>query len=566
MFKNLKFKTIFLIFVFLTITTPFYARAVSEGEIRNFFIESSRDVFRRKEIPAILYRVTNKLLIYIESDWWESMEEDTKREIRDNLYKVVANFENNSYPRVTETFGEEPKKNKEEQNRLIVLFHRMSTESGGYTNLGDQYSKYQVPTSNEGNVVYLNAYLSDNPIINYFLAHELIHLITFEQKRKINGDTEEVWLNEARAEYIESFIGYNNFENSNLIGRKAIFLRTPSSSLTNWTGFLRNYGVVNIFAHYLADHYGVEIFTDSLKSKSVGVQSINSFLEKNKFREDFNQVFINWTVAVLMNDCRLGGKYCYRNEDLRDLKITPIEHFLPISYGSFLSGKKTIEEWAGSWHKIIGGNGDLLFQFEGDEKANFNVTYILCDNNDSCSVKNLPLDSLQRGEITVPAFNKKYSAFYFIPSVIGKTTGSNGQSPEYTFSWRALSVSSQEDFLLKQQLLQEIADLKAEIDRIRALKVEEFGSLSCSTLNEDLFFGSKSNNVKCLQEFLKTQEDVYPEGLITGNFLNLTQSAVIRFQEKYANEILSPLGLKKGTGYVGKATRKKINELIALTY
>ncbi len=38
--------------------------------------------------------------------------------------------------------------------------------------------------------------------------------------------------------------------------------------------------------------------------------------------------------------------------------------------------------------------------------------------------------------------------------------------------------------------------------------------------------------------------------------------AVIRFQEKYASEILAPLGLQKGTGYVGYATRTKVNQIL----
>jgi len=72
-----------------------------------------------------------------------------------------------------------------------------------------------------------------------------------------------------------------------------------------------------------------------------------------------------------------------------------------------------------------------------------------------------------------------------------------------------------------------------------------------------------SQEVRCLQEFLKNQgPEIYPEGLITGNFLNLTQSAVIRFQEKYANEILTPIGLEKGTGFVGEKTRSKINQIL----
>jgi peptidoglycan hydrolase-like protein with peptidoglycan-binding domain len=56
--------------------------------------------------------------------------------------------------------------------------------------------------------------------------------------------------------------------------------------------------------------------------------------------------------------------------------------------------------------------------------------------------------------------------------------------------------------------------------------------------------------------------DIYPEGLLTGNFGNLTKSAVARFQEKYKNEVLLPLGLSEGTGFAGVLTRQKINQLL----
>ena len=77
-----------------------------------------------------------------------------------------------------------------------------------------------------------------------------------------------------------------------------------------------------------------------------------------------------------------------------------------------------------------------------------------------------------------------------------------------------------------------------------------------------LTVGAKGDDVKVLQELL-LKEGVYPKGLITGFFGNLTKQAVIRFQEKYADEILAPAGLKNGSGFVGPATLKKINALLS---
>jgi ABC-type transport system substrate-binding protein len=77
----------------------------------------------------------------------------------------------------------------------------------------------------------------------------------------------------------------------------------------------------------------------------------------------------------------------------------------------------------------------------------------------------------------------------------------------------------------------------------------------------DLKLGSRGEEVKELQKCLAKFEDVYPEGEITGYFGNLTKKAVILFQEKFKEEILEPSGLEKGTGIVGKSTRKKLNQI-----
>ncbi len=80
-------------------------------------------------------------------------------------------------------------------------------------------------------------------------------------------------------------------------------------------------------------------------------------------------------------------------------------------------------------------------------------------------------------------------------------------------------------------------------------------------LTTDLRYGDYGEEVRLLQTWLAEDREVYPRGIISGYFGYLTKNAVIRFQEKYVSEILTPQGLTRGTGIVDALTRKKLNEL-----
>ncbi len=80
-------------------------------------------------------------------------------------------------------------------------------------------------------------------------------------------------------------------------------------------------------------------------------------------------------------------------------------------------------------------------------------------------------------------------------------------------------------------------------------------------LTSDLKVGDRGYEVKLLQSWLSQDAAIYPQAIISGNFKSLTKAAVIRFQEKYASDILAPQGLTKGNGIVDSYTRMKLNEL-----
>ena len=81
------------------------------------------------------------------------------------------------------------------------------------------------------------------------------------------------------------------------------------------------------------------------------------------------------------------------------------------------------------------------------------------------------------------------------------------------------------------------------------------------TFKSRLTTGLKSKEVEELQKCLSQDPEIYPEGEITGYFGQKTKEAVIKFQEKYKEDILEPWGYEKGTGTVGKTTREKLNEI-----
>ncbi len=116
----------------------------------------------------------------------------------------------------------------------------------------------------------------------------------------------------------------------------------------------------------------------------------------------------------------------------------------------------------------------------------------------------------------------------------------------YAFDFeKAITVLEQAGFLMTEQGVRE----------------KTIQQQSLFVFKNTLVVGSQGAEVKELQKCLSKDTEIYPEGKITGYFGSQTKAAIIRFQEKYKEDVLTPFGLTNGTGDVKSKTREKLNEV-----
>ena len=472
-------------------------------------VDTTYDVSKRSEVTVTLRKISPQFYFYIEDDWWNGLNAQDANAVLASLSQLAVTFERDVYPSLTGLFGYENTPGIDRDARITVLIHPMREDVRGYVNTADGFSRLETARSNEREMIYFNGtYVTSSFAVSY-LAHEFMHLIYLNQKQILRGVDDDIWIQEAFSE-LAPLVTKNREqeEQEYLAKRMRDFITNPRDSLTEWRNTSVDYGVVSVFFEYVREQYGLKVLQDAESSGKKGIDALNEALVKNGFKDTFADVFQNWALALFLNDCSYGKQFCLTAEAVQQLRVAPYTSFLPAFGTSELSFSSQTKEWAGNWYKISGGpKGQMEFVFDGNSQVRFKVPYLLEKASGGTYEQGvMTIDSSQHGTLVIPR-------------------------------------------------------LRSQLAALQSGLPAPAGQVSCQSLQNNLFFGMKdSNEVRCLQQQLK-EAAVYPEGFITGNFGQLTLAAVIRFQEKYSAEILAPLGLTQGTGYVGPATRAKLNQL-----
>jgi len=524
------------------------------------------DYTGRAQIDVNLIRSSNRADFYVDSEFYNKLNPNDKSVLNDRLNNLGVEFDNHIYSVLVQTYGYNGRLSQSGQ-KLNVVIHPLKMKTEGYTRSIDFFDNAHFIDSNNHLTVYLdyNAFVKSSTTsleLAAFLAHEFTHIISLETKDFKYGVSEDTWLAEARSEYSETLLGYPSidWEHSLLKQRLADFSANNTLDFISWQNSSQNYASVNLFAQYLVEHYGVKVLADTLQNNTLGINSLNIALARNGYSEKFADIYRNWAIANIINDCSADhNQYCYTDDHLGEFVVMPIGYYLPTSGEAYMTANNNLSPWIIHYQKIVGGHDNVQLDFEKPNTLELNkLTYIIVKSDQSREVKTLDLMGKKQAILNISDFGGTNA---YVILVLYKESGSSN----YDFVWKASTdmAADQKQAALIASLLKQIETLKQQLAYLLALKTGgnvptlptiPVVSTTCPKFTVDLRYGMTNNDaVRCLQKFLASQTSIYPLGLITGNYLTYTELAVSDFQDETG---ITP------TGYFGPLTRAKVNSML----
>lgn len=421
--KTLIFRTSAVLFCMLS---AFLALAsVASAEEATFLVDKGYDFYGRSETQAFLAYESENAYFYFDKEYYDDMGSPKQEIAFSEIGKLVEEFDTVIYPKTKEIFGDEWNPGIDGDEKVTILFVRMNYGIGGYFNPMDEYLKSEVEDrrSNEREMVYLNTDYLDKHKTEGFLSHELQHMIYWNEKNRIKGVNDDIWINEARSELassiIENALG-KSFTDGSLIVRKRDFLSGHADSIADWNNLSVDYASVNIFMQYLKDQLGTGFIRPMSSNRRTGISNLNLVLEQTKGAQ-LTDIFTNWTIANHVNDMAFDARYGYRNSNLQTGFNVKAELIYDKDKNGEIDLIGSIKNWSADYYEVDLTDKEeddlyLEISFDGEDVGEFSVPIVINYKDGSREINFIDLDSDQAGSKELLSKSRNISSVVFIPS------------------------------------------------------------------------------------------------------------------------------------------------------
>ena len=215
------------------------------------------------------------------------------------------------YDQTRAVFGSEWVENGGRDGDTKVNLVLLSASSIGGTNLfgffrpSDELPKSQVPTSNEGEILYLNADKAVGDLFDLLstAGHEFQHAccwnIKFGRNGQLNGTQEDATIDEGQSVLNEELLGYGlaatGGASSFVFNVTDQYLRrTADQPFFEFDGSTASYGKGYLMFRYINDRFGTNSVTRIATSPNTGLGNIQNVLGLQ-----FRTLFDDWTTTNL---------------------------------------------------------------------------------------------------------------------------------------------------------------------------------------------------------------------------------------------------------------------------
>ena len=288
----------------------------SDGDIESFYILTN-DLSDYTSINAELISQSSHAYFFVQTNLISAFGRETITNVVSSENDI---FENKIFFNETEVFGSvEGSLGTIGDGKTIVLLANLPSGIAGYFDPMNEYSQDYLNNngmsdykSNEWEMVYLD-YLER---FETTLAHEFQHIIHY------NHDAfESRWFDEGCAELAGLLTGTQPFYWNNITPFADSYYRYhPQDSLVYWNFWsedgldVRNdYGGAYLFLVYLYEQLGSLTLNSIVNDTFHAVVTISDILSSSGMT--FNDFFIDWQTALLIDDQSIDPKYGFSNID-----------------------------------------------------------------------------------------------------------------------------------------------------------------------------------------------------------------------------------------------------------